>query len=126
MVWADFILSIVNLVAIEAPSAGVALAREPVEFVNTAFRIVPASNRLQVVTNHLIETLPKSFGLLTGAGHELVFNGESHVHLHSIRGHWLCVNGEQSYWSSPLPRMGTLHFTFFAATACGWEGPSAR
>lgn len=73
-------LSGVNLVAVEGPSVGVALAGETIEFFDAAFGIVPASDRLQVVADHLIEALAESLGLLAGASHKLIFDGESDVH----------------------------------------------
>ncbi len=81
-----------NLVSIEAPTAGVALAGKPFEFLDAALGIVSASNRLQVVADQLIEALAESFGFLSGASYKLIIDGKGDVHLHSICGHWLCVN----------------------------------
>ena len=39
-----------------------------------------------------IPPIADCFRFFAGAGNELFVDGESHVHLHSIRGHVLCVN----------------------------------
>jgi hypothetical protein len=82
-----------NLVSVEAPAARVALARKPLELLDTSFGIVAARQRLQIVPNQLIEALAEDFRLPSGTSYELLVDGEGDIHLHSIRGHWLCVNG---------------------------------
>lgn len=46
-----------NLISVKSPASGVAAARESLELLNAAFRIVATRDVLQIVTNHLIETL---------------------------------------------------------------------
>lgn len=86
--------ALMNLVPIEAPSARVPLTRETIELRNASLGIVPTSDSLQVVPNHLIKTLSQRFGFLPGTSHELVFDRQSDVHKHMIRAHMLCVNSE--------------------------------
>ena len=59
--------------AVEAPAVRVAFTGKPPELCDVLLGIVFASDRLEVVANHLIETLAESFGLLAGASDELVF-----------------------------------------------------
>jgi hypothetical protein len=82
----------VNFVAVEAPSAGMALSREAFEFFDAALGIVSADDGLQVVANELIQAFAESLGFLAGSGDELLVDGESDVHAHMISGHVLCVN----------------------------------
>jgi len=81
-----------NLVAIEAPATRVSLPGEALELLDATLRVVSASHGLQVVADHLVEALAQSFRLLAGSGDQLLVDGESDVHGHSIRGHILCVN----------------------------------
>jgi hypothetical protein len=81
-----------NFIAVEAPSPGVAGAREALEFFDTPFRIVSSGYGLQVVADELIEALAEGFGFLAGARHKFILNGERNVHQHSTCGHGLCVN----------------------------------
>src|ERR1700722_5165101 len=81
----DFAL--VNLIAVEAPSAGMSLAGELLEFLDAALGIVPTSDCLQVVADELVQALAERFGLFTSAGDELV---DRKAHSHSISGHGLC------------------------------------
>lgn len=81
-----------NLIAVEAPSSGMAGAGKAPKLFDVAIGIVCASDRLEVVADHLIQALAEGFRLLPGASDELVVDGESDVHEHSIRGHVLCVN----------------------------------
>ena len=69
-----------NLVAVEAPAARVTLTREPLELLDAALGIVPASDGLQVVANHLIEALAKGLGLPSGTSDQLVFDREGDIH----------------------------------------------
>jgi hypothetical protein len=64
-----------NLVAIEAPPAGVAPSRKLLEFRDAPLRIIAPSQPLQVVPNELIETLAQSIRLLSGAGDKLLIDG---------------------------------------------------
>ena len=57
-----------NLVAVEAPSARMPLAGEAFELFNAAFRVIPASHRLKIITDQLVEALPERFGFLAGTG----------------------------------------------------------
>jgi hypothetical protein len=82
-----------NLIPIEAPAARITSARELPEFFNAALSIVSTRNRLQVVADQLIETLTQGFRLPSSTGYELLIYGESYIHVHSICGHVLCVNG---------------------------------
>jgi len=68
---AGIVLPGVNFVAIEAPAPGVALAREPLELLDTSFRVVHACQRLQVVPNQLIEALAEGPRFLAGASQQL-------------------------------------------------------
>ncbi len=88
--------SLMNLVAIEAPAAGVALSGEALELLNAPLGVVSASYGLQVVADHLVEALAQSFRLLAGSGDQLLVDGEGDVHSHSIRVHMLCVNLRRS------------------------------
>jgi hypothetical protein len=67
--------ALMNFVSIEAPSARVALARELPEFLNASLRVIAASQLLQVVADHLIETFAQGIRLLPGTGDELFING---------------------------------------------------
>jgi hypothetical protein len=89
--------SFVNLLTIEAPSLQIASSREPLELFDATLRIVSAGHRLQVVANELIETLPESFGPLSRTSNELLTDGKSYVHCHSICGHVLCVRPKRGF-----------------------------
>lgn len=81
-----------NLIPIEAPAARITSARELPELFNAALSIVSTRNRLQVVSDQLIETFAQGFRLPSSTSYELFIYGESYIHGHSIRGHVLCVN----------------------------------
>lgn len=88
--------------AVEAPAAGVAASGKALEFFDAALGIISAGDSLQVVADHLIEALAQRLGLLAGAGHELIIEGQGDVHLHSICGHGLCVNEDKVEQVYPL------------------------
>ena len=69
-----------NLVSIEAPALRVALTRNPLEFFDAALRIAAASQRLQVVADQLIQTLPEGLRRLSGAGDKLLVDRKGDVH----------------------------------------------
>jgi len=81
-----------DLVPVEAPAAGMALAGETLEFFDAALGIVSASDGLQVVADQLVEAFAKGLRLFACAGDKLFIDGEGDVHAHSIRVHVLCVN----------------------------------
>ena len=124
----DFAL--VNLIAVEAPSAGMSLAGELLEFRDAALGIVPTSDCLQVVADELVQALAERFGLFTSAGDELV---DRKAHSHSISGHGLCkaLPAVPSGLGSPfveLPRTyvrGYWYIAPFGADA-GWRGLQNR
>ena len=64
-----------NLVAIEAPAAGVAPTREALELLDAPLRIVTARQPLQVVADKLIEALAERVRLLSGANYKLLIDG---------------------------------------------------
>ena len=70
---AGMLAALVNLVAAESPAMRMALTGKPPELFDVLLGIVFASDGLEVVADHLIETLAESFGLLAGASDELVF-----------------------------------------------------
>jgi hypothetical protein len=86
------LLSLVNLVAVEAPATGISLSGEALELFNAALGIIATSNCLQIIANELVEALAEGFCFLAGAVDELVVDGKSDIHIHSICGHVLCVN----------------------------------
>ena len=63
-----------NLVSIEAPAARVAAAREALELLDAALRIVAVSQLLLGVAHQLIETLAESICLLSGTGEKLLID----------------------------------------------------
>jgi len=79
-----------NLVAIEAPAAGVATTREALELLDAPLRIVTARQSLQVVADKLIEALAEGVRLLSGASYKLLIDGQGNIHLHSICAHVPC------------------------------------
>src|SRR5438128_2052320 len=81
-----------NLIAIEAPAARVAPARETLELLNASLRVVTASYGLQVVPNKLVEALAESRSPLSGPRNDLLVEGQGHIHRHIIRVHISCVN----------------------------------
>src|SRR5271170_4763665 len=90
------LLAIMNLVAVEAPAAGVALTGKTPELCDAAFGIVPTGDGLQVVADQLIKAFAQGFGFLAGAGDELFVKGQGDIHEHSICGHGLCVKDLQN------------------------------
>ena len=83
--------TLMNLVPVKPPSPRMTLTRESLELLDAALGVVPSRNRLQVVADQLVQAFAESFRLLTRTCHQLIVNGESYVHLHSIRAHILRV-----------------------------------
>jgi hypothetical protein len=83
--------TLMNLVPVETPGAGVALTRETLEFFNAALGIVAAGQFLQVVANQLIEARAESNRFLSGAVDQLFINPQGNNHQNSICAHVLCV-----------------------------------
>lgn len=69
-----------NIVAIEAPAARVALPGETLELVNAFVWVVAACQGLQVIADELIQTFPQSLGFLAGASYCLLVDGEGNIH----------------------------------------------
>jgi len=69
-----------NLVAIEAPTARVALTGKLLKLLDAAFGVIAGGDRLQVVPDQLVEALSKGLRPFARAGYELVVNGQSDIH----------------------------------------------
>jgi hypothetical protein len=80
-----------NLVTIEAPTAGVTSAREVLKFFNTPLGIVSPGELLQVVANQLVQAFPKGLRPLSGASDNLFIDRQRNIHEQSIRAHLSCV-----------------------------------
>ena len=60
-----------DLVAIEAPAAGVTSSGKTFKLLDAALGVVTASQFLQVVANQFVEALAQCFRFLAGAGNNL-------------------------------------------------------
>ena len=81
-----------NFIAIKPPTPRMPLPGEPLKLSHTLGRIVPTSQRFQIVADYLIQTLPQRLRLLASASDGLLINGQSDIHEHSICATVLCVN----------------------------------
>src|SRR4029077_396127 len=91
--------TLMNLVPVELPAAGVALTGKALELFDATLGVVSAGDGLQVVADELVQAFAKRLRFFARAGNELVIERESDIHFcrsrHSICGHGLCVNHEE-------------------------------
>src|ERR1700756_3228379 len=81
-----------NLVAIEAPAAGVAFARESLQLLDTRVGIVISCQLLQVFANQLIQAFPDRRRPLPRPPYQFFVHRQGDIHDHSIRAHVSRVN----------------------------------
>ena len=79
-----------NLVAVKAPAARVTFPGKPPELLDALFGVIAARQLLQVIADQLIEALAESVRLLASAGNNLIIDGQSNIHSHSISAHVIC------------------------------------
>ncbi len=82
--------TLMDLIPVETPAAGVAAAREFPEFLDAPLGVVPSSQLSEVVSNQLVQALAESGSFLSGASDGLLVNRESDIHWHSI-----CAQGSR-------------------------------
>jgi len=79
-----------NLVAVKAPAARVTFPGKPPELLDALFGVIAARQLLQVIADQLIEAFAESVRLLASAGNNLIIDGQSNIHSHSISAHVIC------------------------------------
>ena len=80
-----------DFIAIEAPASRVSAPGESLELLDAALGIAICKS-LQIIPDELVEALAKGFRTLACSSDNVLVDGQSDVHVHSIRAHILCVN----------------------------------